>query len=43
MQELAESPDLYKSGGNALAINAVASLAREGNAKEMQMRCSRSE
>jgi TPR repeat protein len=32
MQELAESPALYKSGGNALAINAVASLAREGNA-----------
>ena len=32
MQELAESPALYKSGGNALAVNAVASLAREGNA-----------
>jgi TPR repeat protein len=32
MQELAESPALYKSGGNSLAINAVASLAREGNA-----------
>ena len=32
MQELAELPALYESGGNALAINAVASLAREGNA-----------
>lgn len=32
MQELAESPALYKSGGNTLAVNAVASLAREGNA-----------
>ena len=32
MQELADSPALYKSGGNALAVNAVASLAREGNA-----------
>lgn len=32
MQELAESPALYKSGGNALAVNAVASLAREGDA-----------
>ncbi|MEO8836768.1 MAG: hypothetical protein ABI364_08515 [Caldimonas sp.] len=32
MQALAESPALYESGGNALAVNAVASLAREGNA-----------
>jgi TPR repeat protein len=32
MQELAGSPALYESGGNALAINAVASLARAGNA-----------
>ena len=32
MQKLAELPALYESGGNTLAINTVASLAREGNA-----------
>jgi hypothetical protein len=32
MQELAESSALYKAGGNGLAVDAVASLSREGNA-----------
>ena len=32
LHELAELPALYDSGGNALAVNAVASLARKGNA-----------
>ncbi len=32
MQVLANSPEIYKAGGNSLAVNAVAELARTGHA-----------